>query len=284
MPEVSAPASSGNLGPGFDVVALALELRCSVRAEPAGTWSVEHVGRHLLPDGAEDVVLAVAQSVTDRPLTLTVNNDIPLGRGLGSSSAACAAGVAAAQLAVTGSCDADAVFSFVAHREGHGDNAAATVYGGLAAVGGDGAPFQLAIHPEWTVLVAVPDHELATKHARQVLPGTVDRPAIVRNLGRFASLLEGLRTGDAARLGGASGDELHERPRATLHPDAGRLISAATGAGAAHAAWSGAGPSIIAFVAADRSADVESALAEALDGRGNVLRPAIATHGLIVGE
>lgn len=282
MAVASAAASSGNIGPGFDVIALALDLRCQVTAEPADGWSCEQVGRYSLQVGDDLVLRAAREAVGENhPLHLTVDNRIPLTRGLGSSAAAFAAGAAAALRAVGASVDPHEIFERVATFEGHADNAAAAVYGGLVGILSDGQPRQLPLALRWRVIGAVPDFELPTAQARRVLPATIERETVVRSLKRLIALLEGLRTGDEAVLGQAGGDELHEQPRAELHPLAEGLMAAAREGGAAHACWSGAGPTILAFTSEVGVHPVESAFEEALEGRGEVWTLRVASRGLI---
>ncbi len=282
MAEVSAPASSGNLGPGFDVIGLALELRCSVAAHISDQWSARHEGPELLEPGAEDVVLAAARTISPKQaLALTVRNHIPLGRGLGSSSAAAAAGAAAAMMAIEGVLDRERVCQLVTEFEGHADNAAATVYGGLVGVTPDLRHVSLEMHPSWRFVVGVPEEVLPTSEARRVLRSEIPRPAVVRNLGRLIALTEGLRTGSADLLGKAAGDELHESCRAELHPAAASVIDAALAAGAAHACWSGAGPSVLAVVQDAKLTAVAEALAGATAESANVLVLPVAATGLI---
>ncbi len=126
----------------------------------------------------------------------------------------------------------------------------------------------------------MPGRELPTRDARAALPSTVPRQVAVRTVQRVASLIEGLRTGDARLLAEAMGDEIHEKPRSALNPLAGHLIEAARGAGAAYACWSGAGPSVIALVGSSNRAEVEKALEASLAGNGAVLTPGIARQGL----
>ena len=284
MASASAPASSGNLGPGFDAFALALEMRCEVTAEPADGWSVDHIGPEVLPDGAHDLVLAAAQkAVGDRPLRLTVANTIPLSRGLGSSSAAAAASAAAAFGAIEGAVDHRRVFDLVTEFEGHADNSGAAVYGGLIAVDPHGELIRLPMSDRWHVVVAIPSYGLSTAEARAVLAPTVDRQAVVRNLGRVTALVEGLRTGEPAMLARAGGDEFHETTRAHLHPRADALMDAARRAGAAHAAWSGAGPTVICFAHGAEVERVSAALAMAMGEEGEVMELLVAEQGLLVG-
>lgn len=281
MATASAVASSGNIGPGFDVVALALDLRCEVDAEPADAWSSAHHGPHA-PDPGQDLILKAARDAVGEanPLRLSVTNHIPLARGLGSSAAAYAAGAAAALRTIEGDADPDRVFAMVAAEEGHADNAAAAVYGGLVGVVGNSHPTRLALAPEWRVVVAIPSFRLFTKAARGVLPDQVARPAVVRSLSRLIALIEGLRSGDVRILSEAGGDELHEGPRGGLHPLADDLMAAARSAGAAHACWSGAGPTILAVTTEASVAGVAAAFEGCLDGKGEVRVLEVPSDGL----
>ncbi len=279
MAEASAPASSANLGPGYDTIALAWELRCRVRAERAADWAVQHIGAEQIASDAPDAVLFAAQRAVGvaTPLALFVDNAVPIGKGLGSSAAALAAGAASAWLTVVGEVDHRDVFDLVAEVEDHGDNAAAAVYGGLAAVDASGDPLPLEIHPGLVGVALIPDEALPTAQAREVLSATVDRKSVVRSLGRLVALVEGLRVGDPEMLGRAGGDELHEDPRRVLYPPADDLIDLAHSAGAMHAAWSGAGPSVIAICDRDRA---ESIVDAAHRAGVQARRLDVAAHGL----
>ena len=281
MAEASAPASSANLGPGFDVLALALELRCRVMAEPANEWSIDH-GAGQQPDAdSDDAVLASARRAVgeDRPLSLKVDNEIPIGRGLGSSAAAIAAGAAAALLAIEEPPDLDRVFTQAADMEGHPDNAAAAVYGGLVMVPVEGPPHRLPIHPGIRPVLAVPRQVFLTAHARQVIPETVERDVAIRTSSRIAALVAGFLTGDAELFASAHGDELHELPRSRLRPETAELVNRARDAGALHAAWSGSGPSVVALVESSTEERVVKALSQP-DIR--VMALDVATRGLQV--
>ena len=276
MPTASAPASSANLGPGFDVLALALELRCWVNANPASEWTVEHSGPHS-PDGSDDVVLAAARQVSTQPLHLVVENSIPIGRGLGSSAAAATAGAVAAWRA-GGTEPADhEIFDLVSGIEAHPDNAAAAVYGGLVLCAGD-TVHRLPLHPRFAVLVAVPADTLPTQEAREVLGATLDRATVVRSLARTSALVAGLVLGDSALLASAAGDELHEGPRSALRPELAETMAAAREAGAMHVAWSGSGPTVIALADPSRKLDVANALEKATPG-GEILELEVAQRG-----
>jgi homoserine kinase len=280
----TAPASSANLGPGFDVLALALDLRCRVTAQPADGWCIEHTGDERPLPSTDDVVLIAAQRTVgaDRPMALLVENRIPMGRGLGSSAAAAAAAATASASVAGLAMGPDVLFPLVTALEGHPDNAAAAVYGGLVAVGPGGTVAQLELHRSLQPLLAVPDHGLPTARARAALPETVDRGVAARSVARTVMLVEGLRLADRELLEEASGDELHELPRRHLHPEAEVLIAAAKRAGALHACWSGAGPAVLALVDRAETERVAEVMSRMLGGAGRVLTPAVATFGVEV--
>lgn len=281
MAEAVAPGSSANLGPGFDTLALALEVTCRVVAEPADEWSVSHHGPNAPATGDEDAVLAAAKEAVgdDNPLALEVFNEIPLGRGLGSSAAAFVAGSAAALRVAHGNADRDRVFEIAADLEGHADNVGASVHGGLVAVIGS-LVRPLALAQSLRVVVAVPSRRLPTKWARQALPEVIEHDAAARSVARVVALVEAFRSGDQRLFAAAAGDELHEAPRGALFPDSDDLMFTARSAGALHACWSGAGPSILAVAGPEQADQVAAALAAALGDQGVVLVPDIANIGL----
>ena len=275
----SAPASTGNLGPAFDCLALALAPRCIVEATRSDEWSVEHTGEHLPGPREDDGVLAAARrAVGDRPLAMRVSTKIPRSRGLGSSGAAFVAGTAAALRAVGEDASPDRVFRIAAGLEGHPDQVAASVYGGLVLIPAEGPPIRLPMHPTLRPVVAVPDVRLPTKEARAVVPFRYPRDVVVRSLGRVAALTAGLITGDPQMLASAHGDEIHEAPRDAISPDVAKLIDVARRAGALHAARSGAGPSVLAIATVDSVDRVVSAFNE---WGVDVINAPVETTGLI---
>ena len=182
---------------------------------------------------------------------------------------------------MTGEATADRLFRVVSDLEGHPDNAAATVYGGFVLADAEGRAHRLPWNPRLGVVVAVPNRPLATSEARQVVAATQPMEVVTRSLARVAALVAGLLTADPAVLAAAHGDEIHERPRSRHRPEVAALIETARSAGALHAAWSGAGPSVLAVVEADSREPVTRALAQELGDTGTVVEPAIATRGLI---
>ena len=250
-----------------------------MHAEPSDAWSIEHLGEHRPGPGEGDGVLASARrAVGDRPLHLTVEAQIPLGKGLGSSAAASVAGVAAALRAVGEDVAPDRVFRMAAELEGHADQAAAAVYGGLVLVPAEGLPMRLPLHPTLHPVIAVPDSRLPTSKARSVLDERHSHDLVIRSLSRVSALTAGLITGDAGMLAAAHGDEIHEVPRASLSPEVVQLMEVAKRAGALHAARSGAGPSVLAITTAETTDRVSQAFR---DAGADVINEPIDTTGLL---
>jgi homoserine kinase len=278
-----APASSANLGPGFDVLAIALDCYVQVEVEPAPSLSVhtDGEGAGLFDDASHLAVRVAAQIHGHDRLAVTVRSHVPLSRGLGSSAALAVAAAAAA--------GADDPFAVAAAMDGHPENAAASVFGGLVAatmVDGHPAAVPLPLSDQLAFVVIVPDRTLSTADARQVLPTTVSRADATFNLGRMGLLLAGLA--DPTLLTPqATADRLHQGARTGLFPEAPALLDALVDAGALASCWSGAGPSILGITpisTADRvRAAAESALADAaLPGR--VLLLHADREGLVYGD
>jgi homoserine kinase len=207
-------------------------------------------------------------------------NDIPIGKGLGSSSAAFAAGALAAWRALGETHSTERLFELVSQLEGHPDNAAAAVYGGLVlAVGVE--VHRLPWNPVLRAVVAVPHRPFPTREARAALPEMFPMDVVVRTVARTSALVAGLLSADPAVLASASGDEIHESPRGALRPEVQGLISIARSAGSFHACWSGAGPSVLALAPANAVENVAGALAAHLGDAGTILTPGIAADGAV---
>ncbi len=261
----SAPASSANLGPGFDVLALALCLRVEVTVSRAAALSVTTEGEGAdVPQDASHLAVRVAAAVAghDR-LEIAVRSDIPLGRGLGSSAALAVAAAAAA-----GAPDPLAVASSF---DGHAENAAASLLGGLvAATQVDGHPVarRLRLDPDLVFVLLIPERRLPTAEARAALPTEVGLGDAVFNLGRLGLLVAGLA--DATLLShGHTGDRLHQDARAAaFFPEAPELLARLVEGGALASSWSGAGTSLIGICRRESSAQVRDAGEAALGSCG----------------
>jgi len=275
----SAPASSANLGPGFDTLGLALALRCTATVEPADAMTISEDGstRRL---GSTDMVAHAVMLAIDQPAHVTLDNGVPKARGMGSSSAVAASVAGAALKAVSDDSGAARVYEIVAELEGHADNAAAAVFGGFVAVA-DGGVKRLDLHPSIRVVVGIPNDPLRTVEARAALSESIPRDVVCRSLSRLVFLIEGLSDANAEVLRHAAGDEIHEAPRASLSPVTGEMISAALRGGALHAAWSGAGPTAIAFTTPETQGRVIGAMSGVLGTKGEVLTVGVDYDGLI---
>ena len=288
---VSAPASSANLGAGFDAVALALELRMSARvrelaadAQAAWTYAGSHAPTH---DGLRSCIEAGIVRIVPAmpPLAVELTNAIPLGAGLGSSAAGYALGVAiGAQFARPSPGDEQLAF-VVAQLEGHPDNALAAWYGGavVAALGEDGLTSARFAPPAVAAVIVVPEIALPTAQARALIPEVYERADVVYNVQRAALLGAALAAGRLDLLRAAVRDRLHQPYRAALVPGLDEMLALADPAVVA-VALSGAGPSVLALVRADpeRIGRAIAAIFARHGVRSTVLTPPLSHIGLTV--
>jgi homoserine kinase len=279
---VTAPASSANLGPGYDCLAVALELRNEVvvSARGDGAVSVEGEGAASLPGDASNLfVRAFAAAGADPAgLSFAMRNGIPPARGLGSSAATIAAGVAAG-LAWAGR--GGDPLPAAAAMEGHPDNVAAALLGGVTVAwtaGGEARALRLASCPVDFVCVVAAD-ELETARARAALPAQVAHADAAHTAGRAALLVAALETGRADAIADALDDRLHEPFRAPLVPLLAEVRGRIAGLPAYGATLSGAGPSVLVWCRPGSGWQV----AERLAGLGARAVPlAVADRGVTV--
>lgn len=282
---VRVPATSANLGPGFDALGLALALHNEVVAEESDRVSVKLQGEgadRLARDGGNVVARGVklAYEAAGRPFrgcALECVNRIPTSRGLGSSAAAWVGGLAAGNALLGSPLSRERLLGLAAQAEGHPDNVAAAVFGGLTVSCGTGdrvTAVTLPVPASITWVVLVPEVTSTTAEARALLPRSVPREDAVFNVQRVALLLAGLQTAQPAALTMALDDRLHQPYRLKLFPWMTAVVAAARGAGALGCVLSGAGPSLLSVVAGDGGA-VGRAMEEAL-GRAGVRGRALA--------
>lgn len=277
---VTVPATSANFGPGFDVLGLALALHNEVElAEHDGiAIEIEGEGASRLPRDGRSIVVRGAKLVYEvtgrrfRGLRVRQRNRIPSSRGLGSSASAWLGGMLGANALLGGPLSREAVMDLAVGQEGHPDNLAAALYGGLTVTCWDSegrAVVTLPVPPSLTFALLVPAMEASTAAARAALPPSYARADAVYNVSRTALLLAALARERWDLLGLAMGDRLHQPYRArALFPWLERVFGAARAAGAAGVALSGAGPSVLAVVHDRDATRVAEAMREALGREG----------------
>ena len=276
---VRVPASSANLGPGFDVLALALDLHLEVEARESSKTSIawDGEGAGEVPLTRKNLLIRSAQEPFTgwtRPLDgveLLVRNDIPIGRGLGSSAAAIVAGITLGAKLRGLRISPQRILELAFPLEGHGDNLAAALYGGFCiAVTENGGVrvHRLDWPPRWRAVLFVPDGVSPTHEARRLVPRRPARGDAVFNLGRVAEWILACSQHDRSLVRSAMDDRLHQPGRAQAYPYLDDVIAAAEQAGALGAALSGAGGSVIAI--ADRN----------LAAVGHSMTRAMASHGI----
>jgi homoserine kinase len=279
---VSVPASTSNLGPGFDLLGLALDLELQVtlrRGAPGGPAVRVQADARTEDWPATGDLLAIAFEralaafgASPGPVQLEVSSAIPIARGLGSSGAAIAAGLLLGAALAPASVPRAELLRLAVELEGHPDNVTPALCGGLclAFVRPDGAPRVVAIEPHasLTFAVAWPRATLATAAARALLPARVPFADAVENPRRLALLLEGLRSGDPELLALGGEDRLHVPYRLPRVPGGAQALAAARGAGAWLATISGSGTALLAISARDRAEAVAEAMRVELAGPG----------------
>ncbi len=278
---VRVPASSANLGAGFDVLAMALDLYLDVGSgdPPEGAHSVDR--HHLAAKAfAEHTGTAVADGA------IWVRSSIPMGRGLGYSGAARVGGAALAAFSGIGEPAVNAAnaptsaLDVAARLEGHGDNAAASALGGVVAWV-DGRAMSLGVGPQLAaaaVVIWIPDSTTSTVRSRSTLPDVVERRAAVHNLGRVAQFVLAIEHDDPSLLVGATDDRLHQATRLAHVQGAAEALDAGVEAGAWCGWLSGSGPAV-AFLADDA---VAQEVAASLPDTGHVKQLRIARRGAFV--
>jgi homoserine kinase len=272
---VRVPASSANLGPGFDVLAAALGLHMELEVTEVARFEV----RTDLAIARDARNLAVRGFGALRPtdgVRFAIRSDIPLSGGLGTSAAAYVAGLAAADALNGGGTD---LLAEAARLEGHPDNAAAALLGGFV-VCADGGAVRLEPPAGLEAVLVVPSRAVRTAKARAALPLDVPLGEAVFNIGRASLLVLGLAHGDLDLVARGLEDRLHQPRRASLYPRSMELVERAAAIGALGATISGAGPSVLVWVRSQRAGDVVARLESECAGWAQVLRLPFEPRGV----
>lgn len=260
------PATSANLGPGFDTAAVALEFHLEIEAEPATEFRLTATGRDdtLCGQMEDNLVLDLYRTTLKEngrptvPIAIKMRNGIPLGLGCGSSAAGRLAAIAMAAHFGGLGWSGDRILAEAAAIEGHPDNAAACWLGGFVTAAAAGETLQVArvVPPaEWRAIVVLPAEPLATSHARAVLPQSYSRADVVANLQAVGLLGLAFAQGRGDLLRAAMSDRIHQPYRAAICPQLPRLLPLAGSDGILGVALSGAGPAVLAVVEGEKYVD-----------------------------
>jgi homoserine kinase len=271
---VRVPASSANLGPGFDVLAAALALHLEVEVVETGSFAVE-TDLQIARDRRNLVVRAFERLHPADDFSFRIASEIPLSGGLGSSAAAIVAGLMAADHLFE--LDAD-VFSLACEVEGHPDNVAAAVHGGVV-ICADGAATRFDPPTGLEGLLVVPHEAVRTAEARAALPVEVPIADAIANVAHTALLTLGLARGDWDLVARGLDDRLHQPHRAHLYPRSAELLAAAPALGALGATISGAGPTVLVWTHYEQTAAVAEHLRDRAHGWADVLRVPFESQG-----
>lgn len=285
---VRVPASTSNLGPGFDTLGLALNLATTVTAELAETTeiTISGEGAALLSRGPDNLVLRRMKELAQicgaalPPLRLHIDNGMPLERGLGASGAASLGGLLAANAIVGAPLDRAAILDLACRLEGHPDNVTPSLLGGCtvsAVADGHVTALHVPFPGELVCALCIPDVRMPTHAARQVMPPTYSRADVVFNVSRAALLVTALATRNLDTLRVAVQDHVHQPYRSTIFPALMPLIEAAHTAGAFGAFLSGAGSTIAALTTHENAPNVAQAMTAAATSYSLDCRTLIAT-------
>ena len=287
---VRVPATSANLGAGFDCLGLALDLFAEITVTfcDAELPPTEDVGEKMVLTAARNAYSRMGKTPPAMQVRYTVS--IPLGRGLGASAVARVAGVLAANEKEGHPLDEDTCMQIASDLEGHGDNACPALFGGLqVCVESEGRYIRVPgrFPSNVQIVLLIPDSSLATKEARKALPESYSRADAVFNTGRAALFVAAMAAGRLEALDEATQDRLHQPYRAELFPPLLDIFASAKRAGA-HGVWlSGAGSSVAAICGEDTSRQVATAMLDTLKAAGvggRTLITRIAPHGAEVAK
>lgn len=284
---IRVPASSANLGPGYDAMAAALQLFLQLEVEEVGEYSFDPGGLDV-PTGRDNLIVRAFESLhSAEGIAFKLNSAIPLARGLGSSAAAIVAGLAAADHLFELALSKEELLARATELEGHPDNVAAAIYGGfvVCAEDGDGPTATRFDPPSGLEAIAViPPDEVSTKLAREAIPAEVPLVDAVANVSAAARLVLGLQTADLDLVAAGLDDRIHQPRRRDLYPRSMELVDSARDLGALGATISGAGPTVLVWTTWQDAGKVAEELERRCEGWAEVRRLPFSPHGADVPE
>jgi len=284
---VRVPASSANLGPGYDTLAAALALHLELEVEEAGEFSFDPGGLDV-PTGRENLLVRAFESLHPADgIVFRLRTEIPLARGLGSSAAAFVAGLFAADHLFELALSREEMLARASELEGHPDNVAAAIYGGFVVCGaGAEGPEATRFDPPDGLegIVVVPPEEVSTELAREAIPPEVPLAEAVANVSAAARLVLGLRSADLDLVSRGLEDRIHQPRRRHLYPRSMELVDDARELGALGATISGAGPTVLVWTTWQDAGKVSAELQERCAGWAEVRRLPFAPAGADVPE
>jgi homoserine kinase len=285
---IRVPATSANLGPGYDVLAAAVSLFMELEVEETGEFSLDPGGLDI-STGRDNLIVRAFETLHSADgIAFRIGSDIPLARGLGSSAAAIVAGLFAAdhlfELALT----KEEMLVRATELEGHPDNVAAAIYGGFVICGrGDGGePIATRFDPPGGLegVVVIPAEKVSTELARAAIPAEVPLGDAVANVAAAAQLVLGLQRADLDLVARGLADRIHQDRRRDLYPRSMELVDRATESGALGATISGAGPTVLVWTTWQDAGKVTEALEKRCAGWAEVHRLPFSPHGADVPE
>jgi homoserine kinase len=283
---VRVPASSANLGPGYDAMAAAMALHLELEVEETGEFSLDPGGL-AVSTGRDNLIVQAFETLHPADgIAFKLRSEIPLARGLGSSSAAIVAGLAAAdhlfELALT----REEMLARATAIEGHPDNVAAAIYGGFVVCAAGGEAFAARFDPPEGLegIVVIPGEEVSTELARTAIPGELPLADAVANVSAAALLVLGLRSADLDLVSRGLRDRIHQDRRRDLYPRSMEIVDAATKLGALGATISGAGPTVLVWTTWEEAGGVAAALKGRCAGWAEVKRLPFEPLGVDVPE
>jgi len=285
---VRVPASSANLGPGYDVLAAAVEMHLELEVEEAGEFSVDTGGLDVSSDRDNLVVRAFEALHPADGIAFRLSSEIPLARGLGSSAAAIVAGLFAADHLFELALSPEEVLVRATELEGHPDNVAAAIYGGFVICGrrDDGSPSAARFDPPGGLegIAVIPAEEVSTERAREAIPAEVPLGDAVANVSAASQLVLGLQRADLDLVARGLADRIHQPRRRDLYPRSMEIVDAASELGALGATISGAGPVVLVWTTWQDAGKVSEELQRRCEGWAEVRRLPFTPHGADVPE